>query len=490
VTTGKTTFSRRLAGGFALTVGLTMLMGAACAGTLRAVAHSKDEVAAAAVLQLSASQQLSTTVEQRIGDYRAYLITGSFDYQTAVTTDRAHFYDILTRIRDRFPDGEKQDLLDQVVQAETAYTAALDPSMRARATIAGVPDVSQLNAAQVTPARQALQGAISTLITRVRNDGEAARRASSRAATTAMIAICALGCLAVLCAAVIAVRLGRVLRRELGAAVGHMRGSSAQLEAAAQQQAQGGRHQADAMTAISTTIAELSITARQIAGNAQRVAQIGEDTTAAARAGDTTIDRTRQSIAGIRTQMDLIVRHMLALGDRSQQANLVTDLVGELAEQTSILAVNATIEASAAGDSGRRFAVVAEEIRNLADRTTGSVKRIRTLIDEVHDAVTTTVVATKAGATAVDAGVQRFDDAATSFRRITALVAAATEAGREIELSTTQQSRVVEQVDAAAVDTARVTRDSEAGAVRTRQMAAHLSGLSADLQQLVGAAER
>ena len=103
---------------------------------------------------------------------------------------------------------------------------------------------------------------------------------------------------------------------------------------------------------------------------------------------------------------------MLELGKKSQQIGAVLDIVSELAEQTNILAINATIEAAGAGEAGKRFAVVADEIRKLADRVAGSTKEIRTLIDDVRSAVNTTVMATETGSKAVDAGSQQFGDVA------------------------------------------------------------------------------
>jgi methyl-accepting chemotaxis protein len=244
------------------------------------------------------------------------------------------------------------------------------------------------------------------------------------------------------------------------------------------------------MSEITTTISELLITSRQIADNAHRVSKIAEETAEAAENGDATIDQTRQSISAIRTQVDQIVQHMLSLGEKSQQIGGVVDLVSELAEQTNILAINATIEASGAGEWGRRFAVVAEEIRKLADRTAGSTKEIRALIDDVRGAVNTTVMATEIGAKSVDAGARKFDDATSSFRKIAQLVATTNDATREIELSTKQQSTAVEQVNVAASDTARVTRETEASAVQTKQTAAHLSTLSSNLLELVGTGRR
>jgi methyl-accepting chemotaxis protein len=485
------TFGNKLAGGFGLTVALTLLMGAASVLALTVVVDSKDDVITAAAEGVAGAETLNTTAESRIGNYRAYLLNARQEYLDATRADRTAFLEQVGRLRTALADDPAAlALLDDVAQAEARHAAVLDPVLERRRTISDLNDVSQLNATEVAPVRQALQDAIDDLTARTRADVQVRQRESSTRATQAIVVIIVLGVLAMLSAALIAYRLNRDLRREVGAAVGHIQSSSAQLEAAAAQQASGGRDQASAMSEITTTISELLITSRQIAESAQRVSKIAEDTADAAANGDATIDQTRQSIAAIRTQVDLIVQHMLALGEKSQQIGGVVDLVSELAEQTNILAINATIEATGAGEWGRRFAVVAEEIRKLADRTAGSAKEIRALIDDVRGAVNTTVMATEIGAKSVDAGARQFDDATGSFRRIAQLVATTNDATREIELSTKQQTTAVEQVNVAASDTARVTRETEASATQTRQTAAHLAKLSSDLIEMVGNGKR
>ena len=231
------------------------------------------------------------------------------------------------------------------------------------------------------------------------------------------------------------------------------------------------------------------MTARQIAESAQHVAQIAEQTASSARAGDATVQKASESVSGIRRQVDLIVGHMLELGKKSQQIGAVLEIVSELAEQTNILAINATIEAAGAGESGKRFAVVADEIRKLADRVAGSTKEIRTLIEDVRSAVNTTVMTTETGSKSVDAGARQFGDVAVAFKQIAGLVATTTEAAREIELSTKQQTTAVEQVNLAIGNVAQATRETEASSEQTLQAVSQLAGVSKDLLRLVQSQE-
>jgi methyl-accepting chemotaxis protein len=268
------------------------------------------------------------------------------------------------------------------------------------------------------------------------------------------------------------------LKHQLGTAIASIRSSSAELQAAATQQASGSREQSSATSEVSTTIRELLATS-------QRVAHIAEETAGGARTGDQTVQRAQDGISTIKRQVDLIVGHMLDLGKKSQQAGGILEIINELAEQTNILAINASIEAAGAGESGKRFAVVADEIRKLADRVGGSTKEIRGLIEDIRAAVNTTVMATESGTKAVEAGARQFGEVTASFRQIAGLVGTTTEAAREIELSTKQQATAVEQVNVAISNAAQATKENEASSNQTLQTATQLAALSRDLVKLI-----
>jgi methyl-accepting chemotaxis protein len=305
--------------------------------------------------------------------------------------------------------------------------------------------------------------------------------ASSGATMT--IVVGSLVCLVLV--SIVGIAITRSLTAQVGAAVQHVQSSSSELQTAASQQMTGSKEQATAMNEITTTINELLATSKQIAESAQRVAHIAEDTAKAARSGEQTASKTNDSFVGIKRQVDLIVTHMLDLGQKAQQIGGILEIINELAEQTNILAINATIEAAGAGDAGKRFGVVADEIRKLADRVGGSTKEIRGLIDEVRAAANTTIMTTEGGTKAVDAGARQFLDLTTALMQIASLVGTTTEAAREIELSTKQQSTAVEQVNSAIADVAQATRETEASSSQTFQTATQLAGLSKDLLRLI-----
>jgi methyl-accepting chemotaxis protein len=275
------------------------------------------------------------------------------------------------------------------------------------------------------------------------------------------------------------------MTRKIGSAAVLLQSSSGELQAAANQQVSGSSEQATAMNEIVTTISELLSTSRLIAENAQRVAEVARETSLTASRGDEKGQSTTQSFAGIKTQVDAVVVHVLELGKKSQQIGSITEMINELADQTNILAINATIEAAGAGEWGKRFAVVADEIRKLADRVSISSSEIRLLLDNIRASASATISATQDSSKLVDAGVREFAEVAISFKQIAALVSTASEAAREIELSTKQQASAVDQVRLGASGLVQRAHETETSSKQMLQTSSELAGLSRELALMV-----
>ena len=479
------TFGAKIGLGFATVVALAIAISVVSILSLHNTVSSKDRVIDVHGELIAGAYRLALNDAREIIAVRGYLLDQNENRVEAIRQLRKQTQTELVHLRDLANSADESALLDRIAEADTAYQNSTDTVMALRRSSAKTASVVAAFEEQLAPAQRALAKTMDTYLAHVQRVRTEAARASTEAASRASTLVTLIAALAVLIAVVLGVVLTRTLGRQIGAAVGQVQSSSAELQAAANQQATSAREQATAMSEIATTISELLATSRQIAESAQRVAQIANQTSSAANSGDGTVLSTSESVAGIRQQVDLIVNHMLDLGKKSQQIGGVLDIVSELAEQTNILAINATIEASGAGEAGKRFGVVADEIRKLADRVAVSTKEIRALIDDVRSAVNTTVMTTETGSKTVDAGTRQFAEVAAVFKQIAELVSTTMQAAREIELSTKQQSTAVEQVNIAIANVAQTTKETEATSTQTLQTASQLATLSKDLLRLV-----
>ena len=479
------TVGRRLLAGFGLSAAVLMLVAVVSYRNAYLLIENDAWVAHSHQVRIELADLLSELKDAETGQ-RGYLLTGDDSYLEPYKTALASVQSSLGNLRKfTIDDAGQQRRLASLSQPIDNKLAELKQTIDVRRTQGFDPAV-KIVLTNAGKAYMAEARAIMTDADQEERDLLKKRTDETRAsADMTQIIILWGGLLGTLAVCVFGFLITRSLSAQIGSAVGQVRSSSTELQAAANQQASGAKEQAIAMNEISTTIRELLASSRQIAESAQRVAHNAEETANAARTGHGTVDMTHESISGIRRQVDQIVSHMLELGKKSQQIGSVLDIVSELAEQTNILAINATIEAAGAGDAGKRFAVVAEEIRNLADRVGGSTKEVRSLIEDVRSAVNTTVMATETGSKAVDAGSRQFGDLASAFKQIANLVSTTTEAAREIELSTKQQSTAVEQVNVAVANVTQASMETETSAGQTLQTVSVMAALSKDLQRII-----
>jgi methyl-accepting chemotaxis protein len=479
------TFGKRLAAGFGLAVLTLVTIVVLAYRNANILVENDTWVTHSYRVRVVLNDLLSALKDAETGQ-RGYIITGADSYlepyRSGLTSLAGRFDELRALTADNPQQQQRWLALSPLIDAKLAELKETIDLRRSRGFEAA-------SAVVATDRGKSTMDQLRALIAEAdRVEQELLTERSARAHATVDMALLVIlwgGLVATAAVAAIGWLTTSSLSRQIGTAVGQVQSSSAELQAAANQQVSGSREQASAVNEISTTINELLVTSRQIAESVQRVAHTAELTANAARSGHGTVDTTHDSISGIRRQVDQVVSHMLELGKKSQEIGAVLEIVSELSEQTNILAINATIEAMGAGESGKRFAVVADEIRKLADRVGGSTKEIRTLIDDVRSAVNTTVMATETGSKAVDSGSRQFGEVASAFKQISTLVMTATEAAREIELSTKQQATAVEQVNIAIANVAQASKETEASAGQTYQTVSQLASLSKDLLRII-----
>jgi methyl-accepting chemotaxis protein len=479
------TFGKKVAAGFGLAFVLLATIGAVAYRSIDALTRTSYLVTHSHLVLEHIAGVLSLLKDAETGQ-RGFVITGDQAFLEPYTAATAGIGKMQKDLRDLTADNPvQQQRLDEAEPLIAAKLAELRQVIEIRRAAGFEPAAKEI---KVGPGKRTMDDFRRLSDQMERDERELLKQRAAEVEASASGARTTIGLGTLICL-VLSIMVGflltRGLTRQIGSAIRHVQSSSTELQAAANQQVTVAKEQSAAMAEINTTISELLATSRQIAESAQRVARVATDTTTAARNGDETVQRTHESVASIKRQVDVIVAHMIELGKKSQQIGSILEIINELAEQTNILAINATIEAAGAGEMGRRFAVVADEIRKLADRVGGSTKDIRGLVDDIRAAVNTTVMATEGGSKAVDAGTRRFNEVANSFKQIAVLVATTSEAAKEIELSTKQQTSAVEQVNLAIANVSQAARETEASSGQTLQTSSQLSSLSKELGRLI-----
>ena len=258
-----------------------------------------------------------------------------------------------------------------------------------------------------------------------------------------------------------------------------------QIVATSSRREQGAVAQATALNETSATTEELARSARQIAENASSVAEIAERTLAAAREGQSSAQDFSRSMERMRRDNQAITGAVDKLNKRVQQIGQIVEFINGVADKSDLLALNAELEGTKAGELGRGFSLVAEEIRRLAENVLESTKEIEGLIDEIREATTAAVAATGAGVQATSAGNSLAGQVSESLTEIVALAGQTSEAVRAISLATQQQQTGTDQLAEAMADILRVTQQSLEATKQLSAANGDLTALAEDLRTVV-----
>ncbi len=210
--------------------------------------------------------------------------------------------------------------------------------------------------------------------------------------------------------------------------------------------ASGSSEQAASVVEITAAMEELARTAAQIADNASTQADLTAQAEASGNVGSDAVDEAVEGVEEVKKRISGIATRADTLGTRSKEIYRVLDLITDIAQETHILSLNAAIEAAAAGEHGRRFSVVAEEVRRLAQRSQESVDSVRNLLDEFSGSIRATVVATEEGSKEATRVLERARAAAAAIDELRSASGDTARVAREISLATQQQNAASDQV--------------------------------------------
>jgi methyl-accepting chemotaxis protein len=248
--------------------------------------------------------------------------------------------------------------------------------------------------------------------------------------------------------------------------------------------ASGSSEQAASVVEITAAMEELARTASQIAENASSQADLAQAAEESGNTGQGAVEEAVDGVEEVKKRISGIASRAEILGTRSKEIYRVLDLITEIAQETHILSLNAAIEAAAAGDHGRRFSVVAEEVRRLAQRSQESVESVRNLLDEFAGSIRTTVVATEEGSKEAGRVLERARAAASAIEDLRGASSDTARVAREISLATQQQNAASDEVVLTLKEVSQVVQRMADGLKHFTETADRLNRLGLIIQML------
>ncbi len=253
---------------------------------------------------------------------------------------------------------------------------------------------------------------------------------------------------------------------------------SSAVSRASQQQVAQATHAASA-------VEEMSVTVQELAKNAHDVTVMAEGASKAAQIGGSVVAQAIRDMGNLRQSVEDTGVRISNLGKRSQEISEIVKVITAIADQTNLLALNAAIEAARAGEQGRGFAVVADEVRKLAERTTKATSEISSMIAGVQLDTTDAVSAMQTGRTRVEAGVELVNEAGEHLNKILGTAKTVTEMVQHMAGSITEQSVAAAQLATNVNSVAILSRDNETSIDEALASAAQLSTMAKDMQGMI-----
>jgi methyl-accepting chemotaxis protein len=274
--------------------------------------------------------------------------------------------------------------------------------------------------------------------------------------------------------------------RQIIEGVNVLASAGSEIMASVSQLTSGAAETAASVSETTTTVEEVKQTAEVTNQKARRVSELGRKNAEISQAGLKSIEDTVNGMCRIREQMEFIADTVVRLSEQSQAIGEIIATVNDIAEQSNLLAVNASIEAAKAGEQGKGFAVVAQEIRSLAAQSKQATTQIRGILFDVQKAIGSAVMATEQGSKAVEEGVRLSTQAGESINLLVeSVVKEATNAAIQIAASSQQQLIGMDQV-VSAMENIREASAQTASSTKQTERAVHdLHNLGQRLQEIV-----
>ncbi|WP_445576992.1 Methyl-accepting chemotaxis protein I (Serine chemoreceptor protein) [Pseudomonas sp. E141] len=260
--------------------------------------------------------------------------------------------------------------------------------------------------------------------------------------------------------------------------------ASGELNAIASLMSQGTSEQFERTDQVATAMNEMSATAQEVARHAADAAQAADDADHSAQQGEKVMQGTIHTITRMRGEIANTATVIRQLETDSGRIGKVLEVIRGIAEQTNLLALNAAIEAARAGEAGRGFAVVADEVRSLAQRTASSIIEINQIIQTVQTGAVDAAQAIESGQSRSEESVEQVTQAGVMLERITQAVEAIRDMNRQIATAAEEQTSVAEDISRNLTEITCIASTNLDNVQRTEAASRNLHGLSGQLNEV------
>jgi methyl-accepting chemotaxis protein len=280
-------------------------------------------------------------------------------------------------------------------------------------------------------------------------------------------------------------RLIRKITREIKAGVIILGSSTNEILTTVNEVFTGATETASAVSETTTTIGEIRQTALVATQKAQSVLESSQHASEAAENGKESVRQTIEGMNEINQQMNQIAESVINLSDKNRSIGEITSSVTDIAEQSNLLAVNAAIEAAKAGEHGRGFSVVAQEIRNLAEQSKQATFQVKEILSEIQKSINLAVMATEQGSRVVDEGNRLAINSGEMIDILAESVEEAVQSVMQISTSSQQQMAGIDQIVPAMENIKQASKQNVVGTRQTQNAAQTLNELGQNLKNII-----